>query len=60
MSTTFESRLRDDAIVGHLNSIIALDHLNAVVNDVLHEYLEGPEYDREETSDEESLMEEDM
>ena len=57
MATTFESRLQDYAIVGYLSLIIALNCLNAVGNDVLHEYVEGPEYDREETFDNELLME---
>ena len=51
MAPSFESRLRSDAIVGHLNSIVVLNHLNAVVNYVLQEYLEWPEYDGGQTSD---------
>ena len=53
MAPTFESRLRGDAIVGHLNSIVALNQLNGIVHEVLGEYVEGPEYDGGQTSDDE-------
>ena len=38
-------RLWNDAIVAHLNSILALNHLNNIVNDVMQEYLDDPAYD---------------
>jgi len=56
VAPTFESRLRGDAIVGHINSIVALNHLNAVVNDVLKEYVEGPEYDGGQTLDDDLAL----
>jgi len=45
-------RLRNDAVVGHLNSILALNQLNDIADNILFDnYLEGPEYEGGDTSE---------
>lgn len=53
VAPSFEARLRGDAIIGHLNSVVALNHLNSIVTDLLPEYVEGPEYEGGATPDDE-------
>ena len=53
--------LQNDTVVSHLNSILALNHLNNIVHDILFDnYLEGPEYERGDTTEYNLLLPDDM
>ena len=52
VAPSFEMRLQNDAVVGHLNSILALNQLNNIAHNILFDnYLEGPEYEGGDTSE---------
>ena len=51
VALSFNAQLGANAIIGHLNSIVALNHFNSVIQDALEECLEGPEYDGGEMED---------
>ena len=52
VAPSFEMRLRNDAVVGHLNSILALNQLNDIAHNILFDnYLEGLEYEGGDTSE---------